>query len=68
MVDDDKCVLCPIVETTDHLFFYCPVLKVWWSHVLAWLKVDHNPQGWDEEKHWLIKVRKGKRVESANDS
>ncbi|KAI5396408.1 hypothetical protein KIW84_062572 [Lathyrus oleraceus] len=47
MVDGDKCVLCPEVETTDQLFFCYPTLTEWWSHALAWLKVDHNPQGWD---------------------
>lgn len=61
MVDDDKCVLCPVVETTDHLFFCCPTLKEWQSHVIPWLKVDHNPQGWDEERHWVNKVGKGNR-------
>lgn len=60
VVNDDKYVLCPAIETIEHLFFYYPTLKELWSHVLAWLKVDHNPQGWDEEKYWLNKVGKEK--------
>ncbi|XP_019457667.1 PREDICTED: uncharacterized protein LOC109358055 [Lupinus angustifolius] len=61
---DGKCIFCDHEETTDHLFFLCPVSSTIWTYILKWLKQNHTPRSWVEEMTWIICETKGKSNKS----
>ena len=54
---DPQCVFCDNLETTDHLFFQCPVAKVIWSIVAKCFGANNIPvnlqQCWRWCEIWL---------------
>jgi hypothetical protein len=51
---DKSCRICGVVETTDHIFFHCPLAKLLWigkKEALGW---DRTPGGFqDYLEVWL---------------
>ncbi|CAK8544456.1 unnamed protein product [Lathyrus sativus] len=39
MVNNNKCVFCSAVETIDHLFFECTILRQAWVETLLWIGI-----------------------------
>lgn len=39
----EPCVFCSLEdETMEHLFYFCPVTKVFWQEILNWMKIKMN--------------------------
>ncbi|CAK8542095.1 unnamed protein product [Lathyrus sativus] len=60
MVNNNKCVFCSAVETIDHLFFECTILRQAWVETLLWIGIPHTPGNWNEEKNWILNCYGGK--------
>ncbi|XP_058782985.1 uncharacterized protein LOC131657628 [Vicia villosa] len=54
IIRDTQCCFCSKIETLDHLFYSCSVMKLIWSDILNWINVDHVPLEWNQELSWLI--------------
>lgn len=60
MLNNNQCVFCTEVETIDHLFFDCFMLKKFWVGILHWLGIHHTPRIWNEEINWILNCYGGK--------
>ncbi|XP_058775510.1 uncharacterized protein LOC131649770 [Vicia villosa] len=60
IIRETQYCFCSEVETIDHLFYSCNVMKFIWSDILKWINVDHVPLEWNQEICWLIQIAKGK--------
>lgn len=60
MLHEDTCCFCTSQETLSHLMFEWPTMDINWSKVLSWMKVQHTPQGWNDEHEWITWSCKGK--------
>ena len=40
---DDRCVVCKVIETSDHIFCHCPLAKFVWACALEALNWDRLP-------------------------
>ncbi|XP_058787562.1 uncharacterized protein LOC131661915 [Vicia villosa] len=61
---DRKCMFCSCNEDVQHLFFECNYTKKVWEAVLGWLNINHNVQGWCQERKWLEKICRSKNWRS----
>ena len=50
---DPSCYFCSDIETTNHLFFLCPVAKVVWDIVGQCLNATTIPQNIQQYKEWI---------------
>ncbi|XP_058763427.1 uncharacterized protein LOC131648606 [Vicia villosa] len=55
-IDDIDCIFYNGVESLEHILFDCRYTKRIWEDVLSWIKVRHDPLGWNEEITWMIKI------------
>lgn len=53
MNGDPSCYFCPGVETTDHLFFMCPVAVVVWGIVGLCVGTNDFPRNISQYKNWI---------------
>lgn len=59
-----KCCYCGENESCQHLFFECKGTRTVWNHTLRWMKIDHNPKGWQTEQEWIYHMVKRKNCQS----
>ncbi|GKD91382.1 hypothetical protein Tco_1366889, partial [Tanacetum coccineum] len=60
--NEDADMSCPIcdnaIESTDHLFFRCGLVRDIANKVLSWWNLDHaNLNSYAEWKSWLVSIR-----------
>lgn len=60
MFNNVESCFCKNIETKEHLFFECPSVLPIWIIVLKWMKVHHNPGGWDQKVGWITNICKQK--------
>jgi hypothetical protein len=49
-----NCRICNVLETTDHIFFHCPLAKFVWASLKEMLGRERVPRGlWDLFEMWL---------------
>ncbi|GJR00701.1 RNA-directed DNA polymerase, eukaryota [Tanacetum coccineum] len=58
-IQDMSCPICDnVIESTDHLFFRCGLVRDIANKVLSWWNLDHaNLNSYAEWKSWLVSIR-----------
>ncbi|GJW86135.1 RNA-directed DNA polymerase, eukaryota [Tanacetum coccineum] len=58
-IQDMSCPICDnAIESTDHLFFRCGLVRDIANKVLSWWNLDHaNLNSYAEWKSWLVSIR-----------
>lgn len=60
IIRDNNCYFCIKIESIDHLFNGCNIMKNIWAAILDWIKIGHSSLEWHQELCWLVRSGKGK--------
>lgn len=59
---DPTCVFCDQLETVDHLFFLCPVVKCVWGMIGSCFGAFNTPINCDQYKQWIARWLPGGQI------